>query len=274
MSIQRFSFSGILVFAHLLALSQASPYYFDISAKASATFIAPERYNGIEDYLDIEEDMGFKDDYGGLSRALLFHYELQGGYEIKDWLSVQLLASYAPNFLTSSSQSGEGVNDINYQGDLDSWQSTAVVDYTAWELTPSVRLDLLYKEEFESFSLIAGFGYGVLRQQGSFGVTGSYRTGITVDRYLEQTRVIDFVRLNLGLEWRDYFAPRFGYFLRLNAFPSLAAATRKIELHKLSIPDYAIDLQNEEIEPGEGSWPEEKHDLFLVELALGISYRF
>lgn len=144
--------------------------------------------------------------------------------------------------------------DINYQnGGYEKDQvgsKYTQLDIQDFRLNPKLAFDILFKEEYEKLLLSVGGNIGWRKHQEDYGFDGVNSNGTAQRLDYSMQRSGNFLGLTVGLEWQDYFSPRFGYSLGLDYF-----FPYKIRYKSLLIETYKLDGNSTNTEGEEYEYP-------------------
>lgn len=145
----------------------------------------------------------------------------------------------------------------------------------------NIKLDVLYKDPYESLNLILGGYYATLYnrtndidpvydEEGPLGGAVPNQN-LGVSRTMRQLRYFSF---NLGLEWRDYITPHFGYLLGLAYNPLVRTTTHSLLFERVALDGQTHPMEGKRITPGEDGYPLETYAFRFVNLNFGLTYQW
>jgi hypothetical protein len=144
----------------------------------------------------------------------------------------------------------------------------------------NLKLDALYKNPYESLNLIVGGHYALLynRTTDIDPLVLIQTTGSTILRenygITRTMRLLRYFSFNLGVEWRDYITPHFGYFLQLVYNPMVRTTTHRLIFEQVSLAGETHPLEGEKIFPGQDGYPQETHGFTFININLGLTYQW
>lgn len=198
--------------------------------------------------------------------------DLVYSYPLFSWLRAELKAQYSWPI--------EQRQSVNYRlGDPGSPSSMLVGEegefnraYSAYAGKLSIAIDLLWKAEFESllFKLGGAFGQLKMTEFNSMRFTDNNQ-----QQELELSRVLSYYRWELGVEWRDFFSPHFGYQIGMDFSPGFQHQANSLQLDYLRFDGEQQAAEGTRIEDPTNTRGEREsfsHDWFFA-LYLGLSYR-
>jgi hypothetical protein len=175
----------------------------------------------------------------------------------------------------------------NYFGVNAGFQFIGIYDYLesndgSWSKTQrfqlNLKLDALYKDPYESLNLIVGGHYALMYNLTrdtdpsvffSETYTDEINYGIT-----RTMRLLRYFSFNLGVEWRDYITPHFGYFLQLVYNPMVRTTTHRLIFEQVTLAGETHPLEGEKIFPGQEGYPQETHGFTFININLGLTYQW
>lgn len=261
----------IFCFAQLISMSlhaQQHKFAFDLGAGGTVQFFEPFSYNKVDDFI-VNQDPTFLAFEQDRSNSRIFiPIQLGVSYEVSPWLNAQLLGSLSPMMKVVGGYtvySGSREDPFNVRLERDDKQRL-------FELSPRVKFDALWKDEYEAFNLIVGFSYTRVTANFKQYASGT-ANGQAVDNRLNWNKHLSGWRWHLGLEWRDYFTSHFGYYMALHYSPSFQMAVQKEEFTQLSLNGTPHELEGEVIKYPNDQYPRDMHDVLQLSLQFGLTYK-
>ena len=143
-------------------------------------------------------------------------------------------------------------------------------------LNANLKLDALYKNNYEELNLIAGLGYNILYARTSVSNTDGEDSNdaLLASGNTRTMRQLRYFNLNLGLEWRDYFSEHFGYFISFYYNPTVRTNTHSLLFEQVSIEGETHPLEGQKIKPGENGYPEENFEFNFMSLSFGLTFQW
>ncbi len=205
---------------HLIGYSQTHKWAIDVNAQLNLQFVQAHPALKLDayinppqpSYLDIQEEPELYFAYAGAQLAV--------NYNINNWLTATGNFYFADGggLEYNVTNSNSNFSGADYpQGDF-MYKQEGAKQYRAFEAAVALKADLLSKDVYEAFNILAGvtFGQQFINTQES--IIGEIKNQ-PVNNYIDYTKRYHQFSGFIGAEWRDYFSEHFGYFLGVKYVP-------------------------------------------------------
>lgn len=202
-----------------------------------------------------------------------FGVQLGAQYELRPWLTASMQILYgAPLDISSGSSIDEALlPEEKYPNQRVTRQSSGISSF--FEIAPKINFDLSWKEPYEAFHIRVGPTLGWLYYREVELVKGDLSILEASHQQKDVTRIFNFVRLDLGIEWRDYITRHLGYFLSADISAPFTVSVSKIEVDTYRINGEAQPLEGQKIDPDDFGGGGEDIDIYYLNFGLGLTYK-
>lgn len=256
----------------LLGLVFIFPFFVSAQTPVSVNFnysIGLENFGEFDDFEQpfrvIEDD--YTNNEVAYSSWVFNQFSVGGEYKILPYIDAGLQMGYAY---------------INYDPGKNgnaAFSISSDLDITDFRIQPKIGFDALFKNENEALKLNLGLNL-FYRNQGTryFIESDTARSGVVKD--IEINRVGWGSGFFTGLEWEDYFAPHFAYFLSFRYYFPYDFKPKKVILDHYILDGNKVEVGVKELssEQVAQSFNNGEAEYFSIENAIyiniGLKYRF
>lgn len=244
-------------------------FALDISAGATVQVYQTISSYSPDDYLQLSQPSHLPG--GRLEKVPSFTvYQVAGQYKIKRFFALGASVSYGNQ---GFKQSYPFLTTLDYENPDGRVRVRGRNGFTLWDIGLNARLDALWKNDYEALYAIVGISFNRMINKLDETAIGTYN-GSEVYNELDWKQSYHSLKAVIGLEWRDYFSPHFGYFLRVAYSPLHKMKASAITFNRLRINGNAHPLEGERISFSDPDYLGHTNRLFAATFNLGVTYQF